>query len=140
MSISYYSEDVAIPKFSKRDITKWVKNVITIEGKKTGDISIIFCSDEYLLDVNKRYLEHDYYTDIITFDYVEYLVISGDIFISVDRITENANTFAVSFSEELYRILIHGILHLLGFKDKEPTEKSIMTENENKYLKLLINS
>lgn len=140
MSISYHSEDVAIPKFSKRDITKWVKNVITIEGKKTGDISIIFCSDEYLLDVNKRYLEHDYYTDIITFDYVEDLVISGDIFISVDRITENANTFAVSFSEELYRILIHGILHLLGFKDKEPTEKSIMTENENKYLKLLINS
>ena len=140
MSISYYNEDVAIPKFSKRDITKWVKSVIASEGKKTGDISFIFCSDEYLLDVNKRYLDHDYYTDIITFDYVEDLVISGDIFISVDRITENANTFVVSFSEELYRILIHGILHLLGFKDKEPYEKDIMTENENKYIKLLINS
>jgi len=140
MSISYYNEDVTIPKFSKRDITRWVKNVIEIEGKKPGDISFIFCSDEYLLDVNKRYLDHDYYTDIITFDYVEDLIISGDIFISVDRITENANTFAVSFNEELYRILIHGVLHLLGFKDKEPDEKSVMTENENKYLKLLINS
>ena len=101
MSINFYAEDIAIPRFGKKVISGWLKDVIISKGKKTGNISVIFCSDEYLLDVNKRYLEHDYYTDIITFDYVEGNKISGDIFISVDRIADNAATYNVSFSDEL---------------------------------------
>ena len=121
-------------------ISGWLKDVIISKGKNAGNISVIFCSDEYLLDVNKRYLDHDYYTDIITFDYVEGDKISGDIFISVDRIADNAATYNVSFSDELHRVLVHGILHLLGYKDKTTEEKNEMTENENKYLKLLNNN
>jgi rRNA maturation RNase YbeY len=101
---------------------------------------LIFCSDEYLLDVNKKYLNHDYYTDIITFDYVEDKIISGDIFISSDRVRENANQFNVSFEMELFRIIIHGILHLLGYKDKTKKDKSLMTEKENFYLSRLLNN
>lgn len=140
MSINFYAEDITIPKFGKRVISNWLKEVITSKGKKTGNISVIFCSDEYLLEVNKRYLEHDYYTDIITFDYVEGDKVSGDIFISVDRIAENASTYNVSFSDEINRVLVHGILHLLGFKDKTTEERNEMTENENEYLKLLYNN
>lgn len=140
MSINFYAEDVTIPKFGKKVISGWLKEVIISNGKRTGDISVIFCSDEYLLNVNKRFLDHDYYTDIVTFDYVEGDKISGDIFISVDRIADNASTYNVSFSDELYRVLVHGILHLLGYKDKTVEEKNEMTENENNYLKLLNNN
>lgn len=140
MSINFYAEDVTIPKFGRKVISGWLKDVINSKGKCTGNVSVIFCSDEYLLDVNKRYLDHDYYTDIITFDYVEGDKISGDIFISVDRIADNAATYNVSFSNELHRVLVHGILHLLGYKDKTSEEKNEMTENENKYLKLLNNN
>ena len=140
MSIQYFSEDVPFPKLKRRATSKWIKNVITSEGKRVGDISFIFCSDSYLLDVNKKYLDHDYYTDIITFDYVEGLVISGDIFISVDRVKENSVEFKATSADELNRILIHGILHLLGYKDKQKKDKILMTEKENFYINELSNS
>ncbi len=137
MSIKYFSEDVSNPKFLKRKATQWIKLVIEKEGGIPGNITFIFCSDEYLLQVNKDYLKHDYYTDIITFDYVEGNSISGDIFISVDRVRENSVEFNTSYRDELHRILIHGILHLLGYKDKLKKDKSLMTEKENIYLKEL---
>jgi rRNA maturation RNase YbeY len=140
MSIQYCSEDISIPKIQKRKITRWIKETITSEGKVTGDISFIFCSDAYLLEVNKQYLNHDYFTDIITFDYVENNLISGDIFISCDRVKENAAQFKTGFENELSRIIIHGVLHLLGYKDKSKKEKLRMTDKENFYLKELFDS
>jgi rRNA maturation RNase YbeY len=134
VSINFYFEDIEEFQLDLPRSKKWIKNTILKEGRKTGDITFIFCSDEYLLEINKQYLDHDYYTDIITFDYVEKDVISGDIFISADRVRENAATFGVSFSNELNRILIHGVLHLLGYKDKEADEKKLMTSKEDNYL------
>jgi len=137
MSINYCSEDVSSPKIQKRKISGWIKETITSEEKTPGDISFIFCSDEYLLKVNKQYLDHDYFTDIITFDYVEDNVISGDIFISCDRVKENAIEFKTGFENELSRIIIHGVLHLLGFKDKNKKDKLLMTQKEDFYLNVL---
>jgi rRNA maturation RNase YbeY len=140
MSIQYFNEDIAFPKVKKRITSSWIKQVIFLEEKRVGDISFIFCSDEYLLDVNRKYLNHDYFTDIITFDDVEGDVINGDIFISVDRVKENSNEFATSFDDEVHRILIHGVLHLLGYKDKAKKDKNLMTEKEDLYLKLFNDS
>jgi len=140
MSIQYFNEDIAFPKVKKRITSNWIKQVISIEEKRVGDISFIFCSDEYLLDVNRKFLNHDYYTDIITFDNVEDNVINGDIFISVDRVKENSIEFETSFDNEIHRILIHGVLHLLGFKDKVKKDKILMTEKEDLYLKLFNDS
>ncbi|WP_318351074.1 rRNA maturation RNase YbeY [Aquipluma nitroreducens] len=140
MSVHYFNEDIAFPKIKKRIASGWIKQVISIEGKRVGDISFIFCSDEYLLDVNRKYLNHDYYTDIITFDNVEGIVINGDIFISVDRVKENSKVFETSFDDEVHRILIHGVLHLLGYKDKTKKDKLLMTEKEDLYLKLFNDS
>jgi rRNA maturation RNase YbeY len=140
MSIVYFAEDVPFPKLKRRETSGWIKQVILNEGKSLGDISFIFCSDEYLLEVNRKYLEHDYYTDIITFDYVEGNVIGGDIFVSVDRVGENAKFFSKTFANELNRILIHGVLHLLGYKDKVKADKKLMTEKEDFYLNMLENS
>ena len=137
MSIRFFNEDVNFPDIRKRIVSAWLKEIISLHDKKVGDISVIFCSDSYLLDVNKQYLEHDYFTDIITFDYVEGNMISGDIFISVDRVLENSKLFKVSFSEELHRIMAHGVLHLLGYKDKCDEDKVMMTEKENFSLQLL---
>lgn len=137
MSIQYCSEDVSSPKIQKRNVTRWIKETIASEGKKLGDISFIFCSDAYLLEMNKQYLNHDYFTDIITFDYVENNVISGDIFISCDRVRENSLEFNTGFENELSRIIIHGVLHLLGFKDKTKSDKLLMKQKENFYLKFL---
>lgn len=134
MPILFYHEDVKPLKLERRKIKNWISSVITSENKKAGSINFIFCSDEYLLKVNKQYLDHDYYTDIITFDYVEGKLISGDIFISVDRVTDNATKFRVSFDQELRRILVHGVLHLLGYPDKEPAQKTVMTAKEDQYL------
>lgn len=106
-------------------------------GKKTGDISYIFCSDEKILEVNRQYLQHDYYTDIITFDYTEGNKISGDLFISLDTVRTNAETFHTDYNEELHRTIIHGILHLCGINDKGPGEREIMEENENRALAIL---
>lgn len=122
---------------SRTKIKQWIKQVIEAKGKKMGNITYIFCDDEYLLEVNKQYLQHDYYTDVITFDYVENDLISGDIFISTDRVRENALAFGSSETEELHRVIIHGALHLLGLKDKSEKEASQMRQAENEALKLL---
>ncbi|MBW8332484.1 MAG: rRNA maturation RNase YbeY [Prolixibacteraceae bacterium] len=140
MSIQYCNEDVPAPKIQKRKIAGWIKETVIAEGKTLGDISFIFCSDDYLLEVNKQYLNHDYFTDIITFDYVENDVISGDIFISCERVKENAIEFEKTFENELSRIIIHGVLHLLGYKDKIKKDKLLMTQKEDFYLALLSNS
>ncbi|MFV0365018.1 MAG: rRNA maturation RNase YbeY [Mangrovibacterium sp.] len=134
MAILFHIEDVKKFPLERRNIKAWVKKAIEEEKHKLADVNFIFCSDEYLLDVNRQYLEHDYYTDIITFDYVEDGKVSGDIFISCDRVVENANTFQVGFDVEMRRMLIHGILHLLGYKDKELKEKELMTKKEDYYL------
>lgn len=134
MSILFHNEDVKPLKIKKQLVKNWIKSVIASEGKTLGDVNFIFCSDEYLLQVNKQYLDHDYYTDIITFDYVENGIISGDIFVSVDRVEENGKQFGSGFDVELRRILVHGVLHLLGFPDKKPEEKKIMTAKEDQYL------
>lgn len=134
MGIHFFSEDVAFPKIGKRFVSDWLKKVIQAEAKKIGDVSIVFCSDEYLLNVNQEYLNHDYYTDIITFDYVEGSLINGDIFISIDRVAENATKYNVAFEKELYRIIVHGFLHLIGYKDKLKTDKQLMTQKEDFYL------
>jgi len=130
VSINFYYEDVS----DLHKLRDWFKFSIKAEGKKVGEISFIFCSDSYLLDMNKQYLDHDYYTDIITFDYVQNGIISGDIYISVDRISENADIFQVSFEEELNRIMIHGVMHLCGYADKLESEKLLMTQKEDYYL------
>lgn len=132
-----FSFQTNYPLKSRTKIKQWIKQVIEAKGKKTGNITYIFCDDEYLLEVNKQYLQHDYYTDVITFDYVENDLISGDIFISTDRVRENALAFGSSEAEELHRVIIHGALHLLGLKDKSEKEASQMRQAENEALKLL---
>ena len=112
----------------------WLEDIILTEGKKPGDINYIFCDDEYLLQVNKEYLQHDYYTDIITFDYVKGKTNSGDIFVSLPRIFDNAETLSKDFDSEFFRVLAHGILHLCGYKDKTDEEISEMRNKEDYYL------
>lgn len=129
--IQYISEGVNPPDLHKQKTNRWIKETAAEYGKKAGDIAYIFCSDERILEVNKQYLQHDYYTDIITFDYSEGQIISGDIFISVDTVKTNALEFGVSFEQELNRILIHGILHLCGQDDKTPELRLEMTRKEN---------
>ncbi|MET3536930.1 rRNA maturation RNase YbeY [Chryseobacterium limigenitum] len=116
------------------DYTKWLEDIILSEGKKLGDINYIFCDDEYLLKVNQDYLLHDYYTDIITFDYVKGKTISGEIFVSLQRISDNASTLSKEYEEELRRVLAHGILHLSGYKDKTEEEEQLMRSKEDFYL------
>jgi len=140
MSINYYVEDIPFPKLKRRKTTSWIKSVISSEGKNSGEISFIFCSDAYLLEINRKFLNHDYYTDIVTFDYVIGSKISGDIFISIDRVAENSVDFDITFENELNRILVHGVLHLLGYKDKNEDDKLLMTEKENYYIKVLLDS
>lgn len=134
MSINFYFEEIDEFSLDLPKTIHWIEQTIQKEKKKTGEISFIFCSDEYLLEINRSYLDHDYYTDIITFDYVENGEISGDIFISVDRVQDNAEKFQVSFDNELNRIMIHGVLHLCGYKDKAVNEKKLMTSKEDYYL------
>ncbi|MCB4236144.1 rRNA maturation RNase YbeY [Kaistella anthropi] len=125
-------------KFSLSDRTKdWLINLITNEGKKAGEINYIFCDDEYLLKVNQDFLQHDYYTDVITFDYVKGKTIAGDIFVSLPRISENAETLSKDFNVELHRVLAHGILHLCGYKDKTDDEVKEMRNKEDYYLNIL---
>jgi rRNA maturation RNase YbeY len=119
-------------------LKNWIKRTIERNNKQLGEISYIFCSDEQLLEINKEFLNHDYYTDIITFDYSEADIVSGDLFISIDRIKDNAKTLDVSYQEELHRVIIHGILHLLGFKDKTDEESQNMRLLENECLSDLL--
>ena len=135
--ISYQSEDIEMPKIHRRLTTEWVKKVAESYGRKAGEIAYIFCSDEKILEVNRQYLQHDYYTDIITFDYDEGNKISGDLFISLDTVRTNAEQFNQPYERELNRVIIHGILHLCGINDKGPGEREIMEAAENKALALL---
>ena len=138
--ITYQNEDIEMPSIKKRETTEWIKAVATTYGKKIGEIAYIFCSDEKILEVNRQYLGHDYYTDIITFDYCEGNRLSGDLFISLDTVRTNAVQFAGGdYNRELHRVIIHGILHLCGINDKGPGEREIMEEAENKALELLGN-
>lgn len=114
----------------------WIENVINSENKSWGEISYIFCDDEYLLEINKQYLNHDYYTDIISFDYTENEVVSGDIFISIDRVKENALDYGVSFDNELKRVVVHGVLHFCGYKDKSQDEEGMMRLKEEEKINL----
>ena len=129
--IQYIAEDIKMPSLKKTNVTRWIKDIATGYNKKTGDIAFIFCTDERILEVNKQYLEHDYYTDIITFDYTEGDSISGDIFISIDTVKSNAEEFGATFENELHRIIIHGILHLCGQDDKTPELRAEMSKKEN---------
>ena len=133
-SIDFFFEDIQTFSIQSNHIQKCINSLIFNELKELGDISVIFCSDEYLLKINKQYLSHDYYTDIITFDYVDENIISGDLFISFHRIKENAKQFNIELIREIYRVVFHGILHLVGYNDKTDDEQKLMTEKENFYL------
>lgn len=135
--ITYQTDGVEMPEIKKREITEWVKAVAATYGKRVGEIAYIFCSDERILEVNREYLKHDYYTDIITFDYCEGKKIAGDLFISLDTVKTNAEQFEAIYETELHRVIIHGILHLCGINDKGPGEREIMEAEENKALELL---
>ena len=133
--IQIFFEGIPSLKIKSDIFERYINHLIVSEFKNIGAISIVFCSDEYLLDVNKQYLNHDYYTDIVTFDYGEDSVISGDLFISIDRVRENAVTFDTTFQRELFRVVFHGILHLIGYNDKTDKEKKVMRSKEDFYLK-----
>jgi rRNA maturation RNase YbeY len=136
--ITYLSENIKVPQFSRRLVSKWIKSVASDFNKRVGDIAYIFCNDEKILEVNNQYLSHNFYTDIITFDYSDNKTISGDIFISLDTVSSNASEFETDFKNELYRVIIHGILHLCGIKDKTDEEQTGMTKYEDYYLKLFL--
>ena len=135
--IFYTTENVKAPKLEKRKTNAWIKTVAEKYDKKIGEIAYIFCDDAKILEVNKTYLQHDYFTDIITFDYCEGVVLNGDIFISLDTVRTNAQEFGVTFENELHRILIHGILHLCGQEDKTPEVRLEMTRKENEALQMI---
>jgi len=135
--IQFFSEDTSFKPNLKGSISLWIQQSITNEKFELVSLNFIFCSDNYLLNINQEYLNHDYYTDIITFDNsLEPNHVEGDIFISIDRVKENADQNSVPFPEELKRVLIHGVLHLCGYNDKTIEEKALMTEKENAYLTL----
>ena len=134
--ITYNTDGVKMPSIKKRENTAWVKAVAASYGKRVDEIAYIFVDDEKILEVNRQYLGHDYYTDIITFDYCEGDVISGDLFISLDTVRTNAEQVGATYEEELHRVIIHGILHLCGINDKGPGEREIMEAAEDKALAL----
>ena len=134
--ITYQTEGIRMPDIKKRPTTAWIRAVAATYGKRVGDVNYIFCNDERILEVNREYLQHDYYTDIITFDYTEDDVISGDLFISLDTVKTNSEQFATEYDEELHRTIIHGILHLCGINDKGPGEREIMEAAENRALEM----
>ena len=134
--ITYNTDRVKMPSIKKRENTAWVKAVAASYGKRVGEIAYIFVDDEKILEVNRQYLGHDYYTDIITFDYCEGDVISGDLFICLDTVRTNAEQVGATYEEELHRVIIHGILHLCGINDKGPGEREIMEAAEDKALAL----
>ena len=135
--VEVFFEDIKeVPGVNPEFLFAWYSNVCQVEGMQLGDVSVVYCSDEHLLQMNKEYLQHDYYTDIIAFDYTEDDVVSGDLFISVDRVEENANEFDAPFQDELHRVCIHGLLHLCGYKDKSDKEEELMRSKENEMLML----
>ena len=132
--ITYHHIDIDMPAISRRLTTDWVKQVAATYGKRVGDVAYIFCNDSKILEVNQQYLQHDYYTDIITFDYCAHGILSGDIYISLDTVASNAEGLEKDPDEELHRVLIHGILHLVGINDKGPGEREIMEHAEDEAL------
>ena len=135
--INYFNEDTKIPKFKRRLYSNWIKSIVNKYGYKLGEINYIFCSDKYILEINRQYLNHDYFTDIITFNYNNDKLISSDIYISIDTVAKNADYYHVNFENELNRVMIHGILHLLGFDDKSEDEKIVMRKKEDEALDFL---
>ena len=131
--IRYFTEDTKFEFKGKLSNNKWLRLVASSEIRKVGDINIIFCSDNYILDVNMKYLQHDYFTDIITFDYCEGNVLSGDLFISIDSVRENAGFYKTGFQDELNRVIVHGILHLIGYDDHSEEEIKVMRSKEDYY-------
>ena len=132
--ISYNTDNVKMPALKRRATNAWIRAVAARYGKQVGDVAYIFCDDAKILEVNRQYLQHDYYTDIITFDYCEGNTLHGDIFVSLDTVRSNAAEFGATFDNELHRILIHGILHLCGQADKTPEARAEMTRKENEAL------
>lgn len=135
--ITFFEEDVKSRLNQKINIRNWIESVLIMHDKKLGEISYIFCSDEYILKMNNEHLGHDYYTDVITFDYVEGNVVSGDIFISVDTVASNAALYKCKYKDELHRVMIHGVLHLCGLKDKTERDALRMRKAEDEALELL---
>ncbi len=134
MAINYTTEHVDMPAIDSLAVSEWIKRVAHEYGKRCGDITYIFCDDERIIEVNRQFLNHDYYTDIITFDYCAGNTLSGDMFISLDTVRSNASLIGVSYEDELYRVIIHGVLHLCGIDDKGPGEREIMEACEDKAL------
>ena len=135
--ITYNVEGVKMPKIKKRETTAWIRAVAKSYGRRVVEVGYMFVNDDKILEVNREYLGHDYYTDVITFDYDEDDVVSGDVVISLDTVASNAHLFNKTYEEELYRVIIHGILHLCGINDKGPGEREIMEAAENKALDML---
>lgn len=132
--INYYTENVKLPPIQKKAVSEWIKKVAELHHKKVGNVSYIFCDDAKILAVNTEYLQHDYYTDIISFDYTEGDKIAGDLFISLDTVKSNSEQFSTIYLDELHRIIIHGILHLCGYEDKSDEARQNMTRLENEAL------
>lgn len=136
MAIGYFTEKVAKPRLKYRLISRWLKSIILQHSKLQGNVAFIFCDDDYLWNLNFEYLKHDYYTDIITFDYVEGSEISGDIYISVERVSDNSEKYGVNLDDEFLRVMVHGILHLLNYNDQSDDEKQFMRKLELEYISL----
>lgn len=137
MAVRFFNEGITMPKFARTLVRNWIKEVASRHQKRVGEISYIFCNDDKIIEVNRQYLQHDYFTDIITFDYSEGDRISGDLFISLDTVRSNAEQFGQSYDVELHRVIIHGVLHLCGIDDKGPGEREVMEGYENEALLLL---
>ncbi|WP_430811415.1 MULTISPECIES: rRNA maturation RNase YbeY [unclassified Carboxylicivirga] len=135
--IEFCAEDVRLPEVCNQQTKAWIERVVSSFDKKVGILTYVFCSDAYILEVNRNYLQHNYYTDIITFDYCKNQTIAGDLVISVDTVRSNSQLFNRPFEEELHRVIIHGILHLLGFKDATEEEKLEMRRQEDRALSIL---
>ncbi|MDR2065115.1 MAG: rRNA maturation RNase YbeY [Prevotellaceae bacterium] len=133
--LRFFTENISFKLTNRRKIKHWISDVVGSENKIVGDINFIFCSDEYLLGINKKYLNHDYFTDVITFDFCKENKISGDIFISMDSVRANSVIYKQLFEKELYRVMIHGILHLCSYGDSTKSEIALMRSKENNYLK-----
>jgi rRNA maturation RNase YbeY len=134
MAIFFHTIDIAPRLKQKRALKRWINDCVLAENKKTGDINIIFCTDNYLLEMNRTHLDHDYYTDIITFDFTTEDLISGDLYISFERVQDNAMHNQIHLEKELYRVIIHGVMHLCGYKDKTKKDALLMRQQEEKCL------
>ena len=137
MPVHYHNEEVSFSFNNKREVSLWLKSVVSSFQKELGVINVVFCNDQYLLKINQTYLNHDYFTDIITFNYNENNLISGDLFISIDRVKENAINQKMEFNVEIHRVIVHGVLHLCGLNDQSKQEKEIMRGRENLFLQKL---